>query len=69
MRFLLRSDLKARGIPFTNKHLLKLEADGKFPKRVKLGEQTNAWVEEEIDAYQAALVAARNPQVEPAIPR
>jgi prophage regulatory protein len=60
MRFLLRDDLKARGIRFTNKHLLKLEADGKFPKRVRLGDQTVAWPEPEIDAYQTALMEARN---------
>jgi prophage regulatory protein len=60
MKFLLRRDLKSRGIPFTNKHLLKLEREGRFPKRVKLGDQTSAWVEEEVDAYQQALAAARN---------
>jgi len=60
MNFLLHGDLKLRGIKFTNKHLLTLEARGRFPKRVKLGEQTNAWVELEIEAYQQALLAARD---------
>jgi prophage regulatory protein len=59
MKFLLRPDLKARGITFSNKHLLKLEAAGKFPKRVRLGELTVAWAEPEIDAYQERLLAER----------
>jgi predicted DNA-binding transcriptional regulator AlpA len=60
MKFLLRPDLKARGIKFSNKHLLHLEAQGRFPKRVYLGEQTPAWAEPEVDDYQRALLEARN---------
>jgi len=60
MKFLLRSDLKARGIKFTNKHLLTLEERGKFPRRAYLGERTPAWPENEIDDYQEARLAERD---------
>lgn len=60
MKFLLRPDLKARGIKFSNKHLLHLEAKGLFPKRVYLGELTPAWPEPEIDEHQRKLLEARD---------
>jgi predicted DNA-binding transcriptional regulator AlpA len=60
MKFLLRSDLRDRGIKFTNKHLLHMERTGKFPKRTYLGPRTPAWTEPEIDAHQAALLAERD---------
>jgi predicted DNA-binding transcriptional regulator AlpA len=60
MKFLLRDDLKARGIVFSNKHLIELEKMGRFPKRVRLGAQTVAWPETEIDSYQEKLLADRD---------
>jgi prophage regulatory protein len=59
MKFLLRKDLSARGISFSNKHLLDLERSGRFPKRVRLGAKSVAWSEPEIDEYQARLLAER----------
>jgi prophage regulatory protein len=60
MKFILRDGLKARGIAFSNKHLIQLEKAGRFPKRVRLGDQTVAWVEPEVDAYQQRLVEERD---------
>jgi prophage regulatory protein len=54
-----RRDLKSRGIDYSNVHLLRLEADGKFPKRLYLSPARVAWVESEILDYLARCIAAR----------
>jgi prophage regulatory protein len=59
VRFLRYADLKARGIHYSNVHLLKLESDGKFPKRVYLSPSRVVWIEAEIEAYVARCIAAR----------
>ena len=60
MKFLSDEDLRERGIKFTRQHRQRLIKAGKFPKPVKVGENTNAWVEPEIDQYQKDLIAARD---------
>lgn len=61
MRFLTRDDLKERGIRYSNKHLITLEQAGLFPRRVRQGGgKFVSWVEDEIDEYQRARVAARD---------
>jgi len=40
--------------------LYKLISDGLFPKPVKLGPRTAAWVESEVDAWAAERVARRD---------
>jgi predicted DNA-binding transcriptional regulator AlpA len=40
-------------------HLLRLEAEGKFPKRLYLSPARVAWVENEIDDYLDRCIAAR----------
>jgi prophage regulatory protein len=51
-----------KGIPYTRQHLARLENAGRFPKRVKFpGGNRVGWIEEEIDAMQAAMAAARDP--------
>jgi prophage regulatory protein len=59
VKFLRYSDLRARGISYSNVHLLRLEADGKFPQRVYLSPARVVWIEAEIDAYIARCIAAR----------
>jgi predicted DNA-binding transcriptional regulator AlpA len=59
MIFITRGDLRARGIRYSNVHLLRLEADGKFPKRVYLSPARVVWVAAEIDEYVARCIAAR----------
>ena len=56
---LTRGDLPRLGIHISPSTLLRLEAAGKFPKRVRLGAHSVAWVASEIHAYIAALAAAR----------
>ena len=51
-------DLKAKGVPYSKPHLWRLEKAGKFPKRVPIGPARYGYVESEIDAYQAKLIAA-----------
>jgi predicted DNA-binding transcriptional regulator AlpA len=57
--FLSRSDLGARGIHYSNVHLLRLEAEGKFPQRVYLSPARAVWILSEIDEYIVRCIAAR----------
>jgi prophage regulatory protein len=54
-----RGDLKRRGIKIANSTLLRLEASGSFPKRVRIGGQKVAWIAQEIEEYVHALADAR----------
>lgn len=63
MRLITFKELKPlKGIPFSREHLRRLEAVGKFPKRVRLAEGGDyyGYMEKEIDEYIAARAAARN---------
>jgi prophage regulatory protein len=51
--------LRARGIDYSRSHLWRLEAEGRFPKRVKLGSGRVAWIADEVDAYLLGLAAER----------
>jgi prophage regulatory protein len=48
-----------KGVPWTRQYLSRLEAAGKFPRRVQLGPNTVAWVEAEIDEWLAGRAAER----------
>lgn len=60
MRMLRFHELKAKGVPWTRVHIMRLENAGKFPRRVPLAENSVVWIEEEVDAWLAGRVAARN---------
>jgi prophage regulatory protein len=60
MKFLRFDDLEGRGVPFTRAHLDRLQKAGKFPKKVKLGDNCAAYVESEIEAWIAARCAERD---------
>ncbi|MBY3054472.1 AlpA family phage regulatory protein [Rhizobium leguminosarum] len=60
MRLLSRADLKSRGITFEDTQLRELVKIGKFPKPVKMGLRRNAWLESDIDAWIARLIAERD---------
>jgi prophage regulatory protein len=47
-------------------HIQQLEAKGKFPKRIKLGEHASGWLEHEVDAWLEARIAASRPSPSPA---
>lgn len=48
------------GIPYTSAHIARLEASGKFPKRVQLGPCRVVWVSEEIQKLLDERIAARD---------
>ncbi len=60
MRMLDLSDLRAKGIKFSRQHIRRLIVAGKFPKPAKLGENTNAWPEAEIEQYLKDRIAERD---------
>jgi prophage regulatory protein len=65
MRVLPFSELKAKGVRWSRKHVTDLVNKGLFPAPVDLGLNTRGWVETEIDNWLASRVAARdNPSPE-----
>lgn len=56
---LIVADEIARRIPYSQNQLRRLEAQGDFPKRVRIGANRVAWVREEIDQWIEARMAAR----------
>jgi prophage regulatory protein len=48
------------GITYSRMHIGRLEKADRFPKRVQLGPNSVAWVEDEIIAWQAERIAARD---------
>lgn len=61
VRFISRQGLRMeKGVSFSDATLYRKISDGSFPKPVKLGGNTNAWIEAEIDAWFAARIAERD---------
>jgi prophage regulatory protein len=60
MKLLDHAALQERGVPYGKVQLWRLEKAGKFPKRVPISPSRVAWVEQEIDAWIKARVAARD---------
>tara|TARA_R110000772_G_scaffold27017_1_gene69111 strand:+ start:1669 stop:1893 length:225 start_codon:yes stop_codon:yes gene_type:complete len=56
---LTRDDLSRLGFNLSNSTLLRLEAAGNFPKRVRIGDHSVAWMASEIQQHIEALAAAR----------
>ena len=48
------------GIPYSFAHIARLEAAGKFPRRVKLGACRVAWIMDEVLEWIADRVAQRD---------
>ena len=60
---LISSDQIQNWAPYSLNHSRRLEAQGSFPKRVRIGANRVAWVREEIDQWIEARVNARNGEV------
>jgi prophage regulatory protein len=61
MRILAFADLRPeKGIRYSRQYIGRLERDGRFPKRVRLGEKCSGWIEGEIDAWLKSKADARN---------
>jgi prophage regulatory protein len=70
MRILDRAALKTeKGIRFTDVHLRRLEIQGRFPKRIHIGENRIGWVEAEVDQYIRDRMAERDDPNRPLKPR
>lgn len=54
------SDLAERGVPFSRQHLWRLIKERRFPAPVKLGSNTNRWLESEVDDWLREQIAARD---------
>jgi len=54
-----RVALRRRGVAISNSTLLRLEVAGRFPRRVRIGDHSVAWLAAEIDAYIDGLGLAR----------
>jgi predicted DNA-binding transcriptional regulator AlpA len=60
-RLLVFPELKStRSIPYGRRQIDRLEAAGKFPKRVAIGARRVGWVESEIDEYVEKMIASRS---------
>ena len=67
MKVLSFCELKPKkGIPYSRVHLRRLEAAGRFPRRVQLGDNAVAWIESEIDAWLEERAADRDASGGPA---
>lgn len=56
---LTRSDLPRLGLNLSPSTLLRLEAAGQFPKRVRIGAHSVAWLASEVQSHIQALAAQR----------
>jgi prophage regulatory protein len=54
-----RDDLKRLGIRVSNSSLLRWEATGRFPRRIRLGGTSVAWLAEEVASWLSECAAAR----------
>lgn len=60
MRFYTWKQLKEMQ-PYSRQHLVRREKAGKWPRRVRFGQNRIAWVADEIDEYLGKLVLQRDP--------
>lgn len=57
---LLKKRQVCEKVAYSPAHIDRLEAQGKFPKRLRLGQQRVAWVEQEIDDWIQERIAERD---------
>ena len=57
-------ELKAHGVRFSNAYLLELEEQGRFPRRVSLGDRRRGWVASEVIAYIKRRIEERDQAAE-----
>jgi len=58
-RFIGKKELRTI-VLYSIQHITRLEQAGKFPKRIRLGENRVAWDSDEIQAWMAQKLADRN---------
>jgi prophage regulatory protein len=55
-------ELREHGVLLGRRHVDRLEAEGKFPKRVPIGMRRVGWVTTEIEGWVNAAISARAQQ-------
>jgi predicted DNA-binding transcriptional regulator AlpA len=60
MTLLAYRDLASHGITWSRTHLARLEAEGAFPKRIKIGPKSTRWLLDEVNAFKARAVVNRD---------
>lgn len=64
-RLTLYPGLASLGVPYSKRQLARLEAEGRFPRRVPIGDKTTAWVTAEVIAHVDRWIAARDAEKTP----
>jgi prophage regulatory protein len=59
MRLIRKPELR-KLVPYSDFHVWRLEQEGKFSKRIKLGPNSVAWAESEVNDWIKAKMAARD---------
>ena len=59
-RLIDEGGLREKGVTYSRMHRHRLIKAGRFPRPVKGAGKSNAWIEAEIDAYIAGLIAERD---------
>lgn len=62
MRLLSKKQLKEK-VVYSIQHITRLEQAGRFPKRVRLGENRVAWLESEVDEWIQQRLNERAPSM------
>jgi prophage regulatory protein len=55
----MRSQELSEAIPYSQNHIRRLEAVGKFPKRVQIGDNRVGWVRAEVEQWLNDRLGAR----------
>ena len=58
-RMITKAELR-QIVPYTPQHILRLEKQNKFPKRVQVGANRVAWLLSEIESWVAERTSARS---------
>lgn len=61
-RLITRREL-CQMVPYTPQHILRLEKQGKFPRRIHVGANRVAWLLSEVQAWIAARAAERDTSI------
>lgn len=64
MRLLSKKEVRAK-VLYSPAHIARLEAQGQFPKRVRLSVGRVGWVDQEIDDWIKARIAERDAHTGP----
>ncbi|MCK1324225.1 AlpA family phage regulatory protein [Bradyrhizobium sp. 156] len=62
-KLLLFPELSDHGVPSGRRYIDRLEAEGKFPRRVPIGAKRVGWVAAEIEGWVSAAIARRSRNV------